>query len=217
MRQMKALQQPPQVRKRFMSDTGREVVKNTRGRIRRQTKLGGGSFAPSADGKNRKLLKNMGKGLRYYPTPNGVKVTWPNGQKAKIARGQHDGFTEHYTASRAAKEGKRRGEPGYDAPATAAQARELAGFGYKRYAGKYGSGKKKGQVRTQRVSQKWIRENMTVGQAGRIYRYLRNDEGIKDWDLIVPARPVLGMEQNKIDGLLDKLANETRERMKATR
>jgi hypothetical protein len=214
---MKALQQPPQVRKRFMSDTGREVVKNTRGRIRRQTKLGGGSFAPSADGKNRKLLKKMGKGLRYYPTPNGVKVTWPNGHKAKIARGHHDGFTEQYTASRAAKEGKRRGEPDYDAPATTAQADALIEEGYRRYGGKYRSGKRKGAARTQRVSKKWIRENMTVGQAGRILRYMRDEEGLQAWLLKVPARPVLGMEQNKIDGLLDKLANETRERMKATR
>lgn len=217
MRQIKAIKQPPQVRKRFFSDTGREVVKNTRGRIMRQKKLGGGSFAPSADGKNRKLLKNMGKGLRYYPTPNGVKVTWPNGLQAKIARGHHEGFTEHYTASRAAKEGKRRGEPDYDAPATADQADALIEESYRRYSGKYKGGKNKGKARTQRVSKKWIRENMTVGQAGLILRDMRDKESKKSWDLKVPARPALGMEKSKADQLLEKLANETRERMKATR
>lgn len=159
----------------------------------------------------------MGKGLRYYPTPNGVKVTWANGHKAKIASGQHDGFTEQYNAEKVAKEEKRRGGPDYNAPATAGQARALIAEGFRRYNGKFGKGKKKGQVRGQRVSQKWIRENMTLGHAGLVLSLMREKKSEKSWEVDVPARPVLGMEQNKIDERLDKLANETRERMKATR
>lgn len=193
------------------------MVTTTRQRIKKQRTIRGERFTPSADGKDRKLLKKMGRGLRVRANQNSATVTWPNGLKARIAAGHQHGFTDHYTAARAAKEAKKRGEPDYSAPATATQAYVLSVIGYKRYRGKYGGGKKKGQARGQRVSQKWIRENMTVGQAGLIYRLMTDKEAENAWNVEVPARPTLGLEQTDIDKQIEKLANETRERMKNAR
>lgn len=216
-RQVKALQQSPADRKRFMRSAGRTVVTTTRQRIKKQRTIRGQRFTPSADGKDRKLLKKHGRALRVRATPNSATVTWPNGLQARIASAHNEGITSHYTAARAAKEAKKRGEPDYSAPATAAQAKALLKEGFKLYRGKYRGGKKKGQARAQRVSQKWIRENMTIGKAMRILRQMRDEESETAWKVEVPARPTLGLEQNDTDKLMDKLTNETRERMKNAR
>jgi len=101
---------------------------------------------------------------------------------------------------------KRRGSPDYDAEATKAQARALLKEGFKRPVGKYRSGAKKGQRKNRRVSQKWIMENMTLGQAGLILRLLRDEaESKKAWELTVPARPFFGLRKADATELSDRL------------
>lgn len=193
--QIKALGLPPAKRASFHRKLGREVIKSARARIKEQRTITGEKFKPRAGDKKGRMLKKMARGsnIRAYTGPNKATVTWPNSLVGKIARAQQEGHTETYTAERMRRE---HGKPDYNAPATAEQAKALIKAGYKRYVGKYRSGKNKGKGKGRRVSQAWIKENMTLGQAGLILRMFR-DDGAQQWNVKIPARPFLGLSKNQ--------------------
>lgn len=210
--QIKALGLPPAKRKTFHKKIGREVIKQSRARIKEQKSITGEKFKPRAGDKKGKMLKKLARGsnIRAYTGPNKATVTWPNSLTGKIARAQQEGHTETYNAQRMQHE---RGTPDYSAPASAEQAKALIKAGYRRYKGKYRSGQKKGGSKYTRVSQSWIKENMTMGQAGLILRMFR-DEGAQgspinmaSWRFEVPARPFFGLSKKGIKQLGNELIN----------
>lgn len=106
-----------------------------------------------------------------------------------------------------------RGQPDYSAEATDLQAKALIREGFKRFVGRYKGGNKKGQAKKRRVSKAWIKENMTVGQAGLVLRLMRentNDPsklpaGKTAWVITVPPRAFFGVNQTEVKEMTTEL------------
>lgn len=137
-------------------------------------------------------------------------VTWKQAGQAKIAYRHHHGVPEDYTAKKAERV---YGRPDYRKPATPAQAKALNREGFRRrVARKRG----KGGAVLKRVPQKWIRDNMSLGQAGLILRLMRtgSTKGVQRWEIEVPERPVLGATPADADKLLTAMAQNALQRIK---
>ncbi|WP_067585317.1 hypothetical protein [Endozoicomonas ascidiicola] len=182
---------PAASRKRVFKNAGRRYLKASRDNIRQQKTTAGNPFEKRKYGRG-KLLKNMGKSLKFFTSPNHVNVTWPNKSVAKMGYRQQFGIDEVMTAERMVKI---HGQPDYQAPATKKQAKALLDAGFTISGGKkFKTGPKKGKARRKRPSQRWIMDNMKLGQAGLIIRTLRNTTNApRSWKIPVPARPFLGM------------------------
>lgn len=115
---------PAASRKRVFKNSGRRYLKASREHIREQKTVYGNSFEKRKYGKG-KLLKNMGRSLKFYSSPNHVKVTWPNKSVAKLGYRQQFGIDEVMTASRMVKI---HGQPDYKAPATKKTGQSIARF-----------------------------------------------------------------------------------------
>lgn len=202
-RQIEALTLPANKRKKINRMLGREVIKQSRARIKNQKTLDGDGFAARANGKKKKLLRKMmrGKNVKVWAGPNKAKVGWQNTLTGKVARANQDGFTETFNSSKQLRQEVKSKEPSADDNATRLQAKKLVKLGYKRKIGTYKSGKQKGQSRTKRVSQAWIMANMTMGYAGRLIRILDDSEAKKSWNVVIPARPFFGLNKTEIKTL----------------
>lgn len=206
-RQLKALSLPANKRKLLHKRIGREVIKTARQNIQQQKTVEGKSFAPRKNGKRAKMLRRIARGgnLKIFSGANKVTVTWPNSLIGKVARAQQDGFEDKYTAERMKKE---HGQPDYGAPATSEQAKALLKSGFRLNAGKFKSGKNKGATKTRRVSQAWVKENMTIGQAGIVLRLLRNKASENSWIVKNAARPFFGLSHERGASIGNEILNE---------
>lgn len=197
LQRLKLLRMPPAKRRRLLNLMGNQVRKSSRARIRQQKNINGQPWAPRKDGR-RKMLRGLGKDLRVYASDKSVSVTYANRLTGSIAKAQQEGITETFTAEQAAK---KYGEPDYNAPATTKQARALKeqGFTVKRKTGK---GRKK-------ATQKWIKQNLTLGQAGAILRDMRDRESKKSWVIKLPPRAFLGASASDVKQYVQTIFNET--------
>ncbi len=213
-KQLAALNLPANRRKAWHGKMGRAVIRAAKKNIKQQRQVNGQKFAPGKDGQ--KLLKRMarGKNLKVYAGANKATVTWPNSLTGKIARAHQEGQKEQYNGARMEKE---RGQPDYDAPATQDQAKALIKAGYKLNKGKYKSGKNKGNTKSRRVSQSWIKENMTLGQAGLILRMLRDEPGKASWTTEIPAREFFGLNGREANTLGNDFLNDILKGVKSAR
>ena len=200
----------PASKQRVFENAGRVYLKASREHIRKQQTIDGRPMEKKKYGKG-KTLKKMGKTLQFEATPKQVKVTWPNKSIAKLGARHQFGIDEVMTASRMVKI---HGQPNYEDHATKKQAKALLEAGFTISAGKkFKSGQNKGKTRRKRPSQKWIMENMKLGQAGLIIRTLRNTANPpKRWNIPVPARPFLGMESNDAAEVLTTEIQKERQR-----
>ena len=216
-RQLEILMLSPRKRQRILSQVGREIQKNTRKNIRSQKDSVNRSFAKrsekaKAEKKRRKLLRRMGKKLTQKATANEATVTF-KGKAANIAYKHQYGHKYTVTKERFQREMNRgNGGSRNDAkPATSAQARELIKeLGYRRPT-------KNNQ--TTRVSQRWIKQNMTIGQAGAIIRAMRdaqegNSGSTDSWTVEIPARAFFGGTQQWVaQTMTEILARHTTEQI----
>lgn len=216
LRQIKVLELPPSRQRQLNRRLGREVIRVSRQRIRQQRQIDGSAFTGRRNGRKKKMLSKLMKSnqVKVWAGSKGAKVSWKNSLTGKIARAHQEGFKEPYSASRIKREERKLGEPSPDGTATAAQAKALVDLGYKRVVGKYKSGKKKGESRKKRVSQKWIRENMSAGQAGIIIRLLREDAPKQFWNVEVPAREFFGLSKKEIQELGNEIVDDILEQVK---
>lgn len=193
--QLKALGLTPKERLKYHRLLGRKVITNSRQRVKKQQGLSGTGWQQRKSGRGkmlRKLMRSPNPALfAGYKT---AKITWKNNRAGQVARRHQDGISETMTAQKAKK---RNGTPDYDAPATAAQAKALIKEGFKLYRGKSKSGKSNGKTRQRRVSQRWIRDNMTLGQAGLILREMTNKPSQQSWEIPTPQRDFLGMSKQE--------------------
>lgn len=210
-RQLQALSLPNNRKRQFNSKLAREVMRQSKARIRQQRDVKGNRFSPRKRGRKKMLTRLMRRASIVRSNSDGASIGWRNNQVGKVARAQQDGHSETMTAE---KMKRRRGEPDYDAPATKEQAKALVESGYKRVTGKYRSGKKSGQTKTKRVSQKWITENMTIGHAGLVLRIIRGQDSKKTWQISNPARQFLGADGEDVRVLADMLLDEFIEQIK---
>lgn len=214
LKQIAALNLPANKRKQWHRKMGRQVIKSARQNIKQQRTVDGQAFKASKSGKRVLTKLARGKNLKVYAGPNTAKVTWPNSAVGKIARAQQEGHKQQYTAE---KMQRQHGQPDYDAPATGDQAKALIKAGFKLNKGKYKSGKSKGQAKTRRVSQAWIKDNMTLGQAGLVLRMLLDKKAASSWQVETPARPFFGLNHREIKTLGDGFINEILSGVKTAR
>ena len=200
----------PAAKQKVFENCGRAYLKASRDHIRQQKTIDGRQMAPKKYGKG-KVLKKMGQTLKFDATSKQVTLTWPNKSVAKLASRHQFGIEEVMTANRMVKI---HGQPNYADPATKKQAKALIDAGFVISTGKrFKSGTNKGKMKKKRPSQKWITENMRLGQAGLIIRTLRNQlNRPKRWDIPVPARPFLGMENQEAAEVLTKEILKERQR-----
>lgn len=182
-------------RRKVLRKSAAAVKKASKRNIKNQQDFLGRRFKDKKNGKA-KMLKGLSrKMISYADTQKGV-VTWKNPLTAKIATAHQHGIGETFTASKAKR---RYGEPDYNSPATRRQAKalKLAGFKAKKENGK---GRKN-------VSQAWIMQNLTLGQAGLILRVLRGPSK-KVWQIPLPARAFLGVDNNEYSKIITGIFND---------
>jgi hypothetical protein len=213
LRQVALLSLSSKRKKKLHQKLGREVVKQSRARIRQQKTVDGNSFAKRKSGKKKKLLTRIMRNVKVYAGSKSAKVTWADNKTGKIASAHQRGHTETNTAAKVASQ---RGRPDYNAQATKDQAKALIRAGYKRPTGKYKSGNKRSQIKSSRVSQKWITENMTLGQAGLVLRMLSGKSSKSSWQVKTPERPFLGANKSDVKQMANMVIDEFLSDMKRT-
>lgn len=206
--QIDVLRMPKRARVRHHRYVAKTVIRRAKENVKQQRDINGRSFAPRKRG-NKPVLRKMPSKLKAFIGANKATVTFPKNRTGQIARAHQEGITTTMTAAKAAQAARRRGEPDYDADATAAQAKALIKEGYRQPVGKFKGGKKKGTAKSRRVSQRWIMENMTVGQAGLILRLLREKkETQQQWDIPLPQREFFGLNKADVQDITNHLIND---------
>jgi hypothetical protein len=139
--QLQILRLTPLERKRCHQWMARQVITNSRARVRKQHDLEGTPFKAREYRSRKKLLKRLLKGsaIKAYVGPSKATVTWPNSRTGAIARGQQEGFQQRFNQS-----SLQRGQADDNGPVTDRQIKSLLKAGFKRYLGKYKGGQKKG-------------------------------------------------------------------------
>lgn len=215
--QLDILAMPPREQRKIIMTMARAVRKQAVLNIRQQRTVEGLPMAPRKDARNkRRLLRGLAKakvgkskGLTVYGRgSDSAEVTYGNQGAGQIANRHQKGIPEPWSKKKAEKV---YGRPDYNKPATRVQAKSLIDAGYRvRKKRKRGKG-----TLLKRVSVKWIREHMTLGQAGRILRFMRGTGLSKTrWDVETPARPFLGATPDDAKEMLQDLARQTIEKLK---
>lgn len=113
-----------------------------------------------------------------------------------VARSHHDGASIKRTSSQARTAAPQRG------PCSAMQAKRLKKLGYKRAVeSKIGKDGQR-QRRYASASLKWMRDNLTRGQAGILIRKLSGTTPKKSWTIDLPERPLLGATKEDVSKIL---------------
>ncbi len=189
--EIEVLSLPSGSRKRLLQNVGRILLKRDRDNIRQQRTFSGKAMKKRQYGKAR-VLSRMGKDLKFFANPKRVRLTWPNRAIARLASRHQFGIPEIFNSIKMLNI---HGTPDYQQPASKKQAKALLQEGFTISSGKrYQSGVKKGNSRRKKPSQKWITENLKMGQAALVIRKLRKEERpSKRWTIKVPERPFLGV------------------------
>ncbi|WP_067095586.1 phage virion morphogenesis protein [Marinomonas atlantica] len=174
--ELKLLSLPRQRRKRALGQIGREVKKQARLNVRKQSSVRGQRFADRKKKRSKKgrMLSGFVRGgnIRHKASATGVTVGFKSDTMAKMAAAHQYG--ESQTVRAKPMSAARRREWGNDS-ATKVQAKRIQKLGYKH--------------RKKRVSQRYIMESMTKLQAlGLIYKLEGDQEGRQSWDTDLPAR-----------------------------
>ena len=115
-------------RRRILRGAGRQVRRDTKARLKGQKGLSGINWQGRSDGRKKRMLKRLGKGIQVHTTPNNATITFGNKRLGQIARAHQEGITLTKTAQQAAKA---YGTPDYNAKASRRQAKSLRDSGYK--------------------------------------------------------------------------------------
>ena len=209
--QIDVLTMPPVQRRRMLRHIAKETRQDVRTNIRKQRTVSGEAMAPRADKKKKRMFRKMAKGMvTKIVNDHEADVTWKASGQAKLAYRHHHGVPEDFTAKKAERI---YGRPDYKKQATPAQAKALIKEGFRlRTARKRG----KGGAILKRVSQKWIRDNMSQGKAGLVLRLMRTNtrKGKQQWTVSLPERPILGATPEQADTYLVELATQAIQQIK---
>ncbi len=201
---------PGTSRKRIFKNLGRELLKASRNHIRQQKTITGEKIKKRKYGRG-KVLKKMGKTIKFFANAKNVRLTWPNRMVARLAYRHQFGIPEVFNASRMLSI---HGKPDYEQPASRKQAKALLKAGFRVSTGEtFKSGANKGKAKKKKPSQKYITETMNMGQAALVIRKLNKVENPpKRWTVKVPARPFLGVPGADASELLSNEIVRERER-----
>lgn len=211
MDQIAVIGMKPAQRRRTLRIIGKQTRDNVRVNVRKQRTIRGRAMAPRANRRKRKMFRRLPKRMvTNVRNDHQADVTWKHGGQAMTAYRHHHGIPENYTAKKAARI---YGKPDYSKPATPAQAKALNREGFRRRVKRQ---RGKGGAVLKRVPQKWIRENMSMGQAGLILRLMRtgNRKGKQNWKIPVPERPILGATPKEAETYLTAMAEDALRRIR---
>lgn len=198
--QLSVLAMSPAQKKKITRKMAMEVRSLARRNIRQQKTVYGSTMEKRSDQRNkRKMMRGLAKTMvAFSKNSDAAVVTWKDRRNANIAYQQQHGGSTRMTARKAAK---------LQAPvndndmATRDQAKALLAEGYRQPIRA-----KNGGSTTRRASQRWIKQNLSMQQAGYILRILRNDQKKQSWAIKLPARPFLGASDDQADNFRHQLA-----------
>jgi len=196
--QLNFLKLSPAKQKRVHQALARKTRTLSRKRIRGQKNLDGTPWEARKGKSRKKMLKGMSKGMTAAGNAKRGLIYYRDNMIGRVARIHQEGIDQDFRQSKV-NGNKRPGEPNYDDNATSAQARALLEEGY--------MVRVRGKAR-RRPSQRWIRQNLTVGQAGLILRTLRNKPAKKQWTIHMPERDFLGVSKEDVGVLFDELIKQ---------
>lgn len=202
-RKLKSIYSRP-LRIKILRKVANKVASNSKKRITAQTDLTGTAYTPRSlssgeETKKKKMLVGLRKLLRVVTVSEfDAKIGFANPVTLKIASQQQLGAT--LTPNQPVSRNQRNG---VESPATTTQAVALRKLGFKV--------KKPGAKKAKLATVKWIRENMSVFQAGYAIRRMRTTMGIapnKPEEITLPARSFLGITDAELQELLQLMNNE---------
>lgn len=223
--QLNALRLTPTERMQINRAMGRKVASYSKKRIQTQTDLDGAAFAARkrkpiksrlasggiSSGKNSKMLAGLKTRMKVYTNPDNSTVTWSGG---KVAYKQQYGCSQTMTAKKLAARKKKQNDASElkETPsgATVGQALALLAAGYRipRHRSIKGN--------SPRPSKRWIVENLTYKQAGkilRLMRFVRGHGSKRSWTVKLPSRSFLGTTAQQEQALLEYLDNQITDRI----
>ena len=183
-------------RRRILRGAGRKVRRDTKARLKGQKGLSGTNWQGRSDGRKKRMLKKLGKGIQVHTTPNNAKVTFNNPRVGQIARVHQEGITLEKQASESTSSNQQNAED----LASRSLAKDLRDSGYK-IRKKRGKGWKS-------PSLKWITENVTKGQGWLVLRILQSRTRKKRWNMALPARSFMGQNSNEQTELKNYMLDE---------
>lgn len=179
-------------RKRFLQWAAREVRKNSRKRLRQQKDLNGKSFTPRKSKSRKKMLKGLSKHLRAFANPSYGMVDFYNAGIGKVAKRHQEGIDQMVTAQQMKQRDKNSEKNEKDATRLQAKRLRVLGFKIRRLKGK---GWKRPTIR-------WVIDNLKQGQAGLIIHVLQGNKRKQSWNISLPARSFLGVNQGELQSLM---------------
>lgn len=193
-------------KRKFNFYLGKEVEKLARKRQSSQVDLEGNSWTPRSKNpthlKTGKMLRKIvkPKNMVVYSDVEYATVTFKNSIVGNIAKKHQEGVQK--------KPGRAINKQHYDSPCTVQQAKALVREGYRRPV----SG-----GNAQRVSIKYLTENMTTGQAGAILDKMQHGEtsGSSKW--FIPPRSFLGANSEEQQVMVKNIAQKIINRINARR
>ncbi len=200
-KQLEVLKMPTKVRRRLLSRTAKEVIKDSKKRVRNQVNLNGNPFEARKRKRRRKMLSGLSKRQKVVRNSGTeAKIGFNKSNDARIAAMQQFGDEQIVSASSLPK-----GNGSKHNAATRSQAKALIEAGYKI--------PRKGGKGTKKPSQKWIMENLNVGKAGAILRWLRdqNETAKTSWKVKLPARSFLGASNEDITRYVEKIMTQMKQ------
>lgn len=200
-KQLEVLRMPTSMRRRLLSRTAKEVIRDSKKRVRNQMDLDGNPFEKRQRKRRRKMLSGLAKREKVLQNTGAeAKVGFGKSNDARIAAMHQYGHEQTVSASSLPKNNTAK-----DGDATRRQAQALIEAGYKI--------PRKGGKGTKRPSQKWIMQNLTVGKAGAILRWLRDqDETAKtSWKVKLPARSFLGASPADITRYVENIMKQMKQ------
>jgi len=195
-KRLQLLQLPPAKRRQFLGGFGREIKRQTVRNIRAGHDVDGKPWAPRKRGRNRRLLRHLGRQIApIFTTQDSVEI----GFQGIVAKQQHDGFAKVMNAAEITRE---KGKGNKDSvPASSKQAKSLRAAGFKIRV----NGTKKWRA----PSLSWIKQNLSTKKAGLILKVLRGDKSKTSWVTKIPARGFLGVTEEQINGFVNKIFDNT--------
>lgn len=216
--QLDVLRLSPEAKRKLVREMAMEVRRQSRQNIKQQRCVDGSPMAPRKthrrnrhgrlesrnDAKaNRKMFVGLARAMSIAANRNGQgEVSWKGTEFALIADKHQHGKDER-VSTRSKKKRLDKDSDYYNPKARVERwlAKELLQLGYRK-AVKLKSGK----VRQQRVSLRWILQNMTRGEAMAIWQKLSGYTAPDSWTVGVPERPFLGVNGRQSGAMLEELA-----------
>ena len=206
----------PAKRKNILRKVGRSAKTINAKRRREQQKIDGKPMQSRKKG-TKKMFAKLVRKLRYKATSEDARLFFLD-NAGLVADAHHRGIGDNFNIKKEGDEEKEKkgGNPlspeSINKPATRAQAKKLVDSGEFRIGKRITkNGKRKNGGKGRIPPMRWIIQNLTVGQAGLIYRSIKKQQNIQakeKWDVPRTPRPWLGMNKQDTEQAANIIVTE---------